>query len=181
MGIHTSEHKMEQRCSQLDEGYMKSDCSEIKPRLPFQTHGFGQFRPYEAWSAPVMVVTGPNKHRTTRQSMHSAGFPLYAMKEGVILPKNSSVFSAGISVNIPFGHFGKILPISGLVFKKGIVPILTIINENNTDDIKICLMNHSDSPHNVVNGDCIGQLVIQRYTVPRTLVSVENARVINIK
>jgi dUTP pyrophosphatase len=113
--------------------------------------------------------------------MHSAGFPLYAMKDGVVPSKNSAIFSAGISVDIPFGHFGKILPISGLVFKKGIVPILTIINENSTEGIKICLMNHTDSPHNVVNGDCIAQLVIQRYTVPRTLVSVEAARVINIK
>lgn len=161
--------------------YMKSDYSEIKPRIPFETHGFGQFRPYEAWAAPVMLVTGQNKHRTTRQSMHSAGFPLYAANGGVVLAKSSASFSVGISVDIPFGHFGKIEPISKLVFEKQVAPVSTIINENNPNIITICLLNHSYVPHEVIKGDCIGQIVIQRYTVPRTLLSVDAARVINIK
>jgi dUTPase len=95
-----------------------------------------------------------------------------ATNDGYITARGSTIFSTGISVNIPFGHFGRIEGFSTLA-EKLLVPIPLIIDENNSNIIDICLLNHSNKIHQIKKGDCIGQLIIARYVVPRVLKSIK--------
>tara|TARA_B100000795_G_C22735618_1_gene413229 strand:- start:659 stop:1144 length:486 start_codon:yes stop_codon:yes gene_type:complete len=148
--------------------FMKRDETILPPKLPFQTNGLGQLCHSDTWSSPIMTIQGHPNHIPRRPTMSSAGFSLYATNDGCITARGSTTFSTGISVNIPFGHFGRIEGFSTL-YEKLLVPIPLIIDENNPDIIDICLLNHSNKIHQIKKGDCIGQLIIARYVVPRVL------------
>ena len=146
------------------QSFLKYDPSPIEKKLPFETNGLGSFEPYSAWAQPSMVVKG-----TIRQgSMHSPGFSLVATVTAVIPANSNLTFSTNVSLNIPFGHFGRIEAIDCLLTKH-IVPFSQIIESNYCEKIKVCLRNYSDTDYSVNKGDAISQIIFQRYVTPRIL------------
>jgi dUTPase len=64
------------------------------------------------------------------------------------------------------GHYGKIEGISSLAFQHNIVSFGGIIDELDTNTIQIKMFNFGTGTYRVKRGDCIAQLIIQRYCVP---------------
>ena len=94
----------------------------------------------------------------------SAGMDLYSTKNTWIIPGQISVISAGIAISLPKGYEAQIRPRSGLAAKHGI----TVVNAPGTIDsdyrgeIKIILTNLSRQQHQVLRGNRIAQMVINR-------------------
>ena len=71
----------------------------------------------------------------------------------------------GIAISLPVGFEAQVRPRSGLAAKKGI----TVLNAPGTVDsdyrgeIKVILINHSDEPFTIKDGDRIAQMVIARH------------------
>jgi len=71
----------------------------------------------------------------------------------------------GLAIQLPPGYEGQVRPRSGLAAKRGI----TILNAPGTIDpgyrgeIKVILVNLSDSPQEIAPGDRIAQLVVAQY------------------
>lgn len=95
-----------------------------------------------------------------------AGLDLRAREDGVVAPGGGRLLMpTGISIAIPPGHAGFVLPRSGNALKHG----LTVANAPGLVDaayrgeIKVILLNTDpDEPFEVHRGDRIAQLVVQR-------------------
>ena len=97
----------------------------------------------------------------TKQTANSAGYDLYASEDVSIAAHKYAAVGTGISVEMPNNIEGQVRPRSGLAFKHGI----TVLNSPGTIDadyrgeIRVCLINHSDTDYDVHAGDRIAQIV----------------------
>lgn len=111
----------------------------------------------------------------TRGSPESAGLDLYSREAVTILPHGIVLISTGLAFELPVGYEGQIRPRSGLAFKAGV----TVLNAPGTLDsdyrgeLKVMLVNHSNSTCVINRGDRIAQLVIQRVEFPTLEVVAE--------
>ncbi len=96
-----------------------------------------------------------------------AGLDLVA-REGAVIPAGGGrmLMPTGISIAIPSGHCGLVLPRSGLALKHGVTVANTpgLIDAAYRGEVKVVLLN-TDSHHDyeVHRGDRIAQLLIQRF------------------
>lgn len=97
----------------------------------------------------------------------SAGMDLRAdlMQDVVMQPLSRALVPTGLFIELPAGTEAQIRPRSGLAFKQGV----TVLNSPGTIDadyrgeIKVLLVNLSDSPVTLSDGERIAQMVIARH------------------
>jgi dUTP pyrophosphatase len=113
-------------------------------------------------------IVNRSKHNLPGYStLLSAGMDLCAnLDEPVTLnPSERALIGTGLYIELPEGYEAQIRPRSGLALKKGI----TVLNSPGTIDadyrgeIGIILINHSDLPFLVNDGERICQMVISRH------------------
>jgi len=98
---------------------------------------------------------------------HAAGLDLKAeLAEAITLkPLQRSLVATGLFIELPVGYEAQIRPRSGLAFKNGI----TVLNSPGTIDadyrgeIKVLLVNVSDTDFVVNDGERIAQMVIAKH------------------
>jgi dUTP pyrophosphatase len=104
-----------------------------------------------------------------------AGLDLKSTVDAVLQPFQRSLIPCGISVAIPQGYAGFVVPRSGLTAKHGIsiVNAPGLIDSNYRGEIKVILVNlDPEQPFEIKRGDRIAQLVIME-TPPVKLVEVD--------
>ncbi len=97
----------------------------------------------------------------------SAGMDLRANieEETTLKPLERKLIPTGLFIELPLGYEAQIRPRSGLAFKFGV----TVLNAPGTIDadyrgeIKILLVNLSDTDFKINNGDRIGQMIIAQH------------------
>jgi dUTP pyrophosphatase len=101
------------------------------------------------------------------ETAHAAGMDMRAFtpEEIVIKPMQRLLVPTGLHIELPVGYEAQIRPRSGLAYKHGI----SIVNSPGTVDadyrgeIKVLLINLSDTDFVVNNGDRIAQMVIAKH------------------
>lgn len=101
------------------------------------------------------------------ETIASAGMDLRAcLEETVSLkPMERKLIPTGIHIELPVGYEAQIRPRSGLAFKHGI----SIVNSPGTIDadyrgeIKVLLINFSDTDFMISNGDRIAQMIVSQH------------------
>lgn len=97
----------------------------------------------------------------------SAGLDLRAnLEEDITLqPMERRLVPTGLSIALPEGYEAQVRPRSGLALKHGITLLNTpgTIDADYRGEIGVILVNLSDTPFNIADGDRIAQLVIARY------------------
>ena len=101
------------------------------------------------------------------ETEHAAGMDLRAFIETeiTIKPLQRVLFPTGLHIELPVGYEAQIRPRSGLAYKHGI----SIVNAPGTIDadyrgeLKVLLVNLSDTDFVVNNGDRIAQMVIAKH------------------
>jgi dUTP pyrophosphatase len=101
------------------------------------------------------------------ETAHAAGMDMRAFvtEEIVIKPMQRILVPTGLHIELPVGYEAQIRPRSGLAYKHGI----SIVNSPGTIDadyrgeIKVLLINLSDTDFVVNNGDRIAQMVISKH------------------
>lgn len=95
-----------------------------------------------------------------------AGLDLHAREDASIAARGGrALVPTGISIAVPAGHGGFLLPRSGLALKHGVTLANApgLIDAAYRDEVKVALVNTDpDSDYEVRRGDRIAQLVIQR-------------------
>ena len=89
----------------------------------------------------------------------SAGFDLYADETILVLPRNRTLVSIGLSMQIPLGYCGKIYSRSGLANKHAIFAFNGIIDPGFSGVVKVLLFNFSDEEYLVQKGTRIAQMI----------------------
>jgi dUTP pyrophosphatase len=101
------------------------------------------------------------------ETAHSAGLDLRAHLPAPLelSPLSRALVPTGLYMALPHGTEAQIRPRSGLAMKHGI----TVLNAPGTIDadyrgeVKVLLVNLSDSPYTLCPGDRIAQLVVAKY------------------
>jgi dUTP pyrophosphatase len=115
----------------------------------------------------IRIVNG-SKHKLPAYSTElSAGMDLLAnLEEPIILmPMDRKLIATGIFIELPAGYEAQIRPRSGLAIKKG----LTVLNAPGTIDadyrgeVKVILINLSDTACEIHDGDRIAQMILSRH------------------
>lgn len=117
-----------------------------------------------------MVVRVINKSQhplPNYESSGSAGMDLRAnLEEPVILgPLQRTIIKTGLFIELPIGYEAQVRPRSGLAAKRGV----TVLNSPGTVDadyrgeIGVILVNLSNEPFIIENGERIAQLVIAKH------------------
>ena len=90
------------------------------------------------------------------------GYDIYSSSENELIPKKVTFIETGISLQLPAGCGGFILPRSGLASKYSITSINSpgLIDPGYTGEFKIPLINHSDEVYNMKTNERFAQLVL---------------------
>lgn len=108
------------------------------------------------------------------ETVNSAGMDLRAyLPDGelFIKPMQRALVPTGLFMEIPVGYEGQVRPRSGLAIKSGI----TVLNSPGTIDadyrgeVKVILINLSDTDFVIKSGDRIAQLVIAKHEQPEVV------------
>ena len=94
-----------------------------------------------------------------------AGYDLRSVDEASLPPGGRALIRTGISVAIPGGYAGLVLPRSGLAMRHGVAPVNTpgIIDSGYRGEVMVPLVNHDpEATFRVERGMRIAQLVLVR-------------------
>lgn len=116
---------------------------------------------------PIKVINKSSHALPEYATPLSAGLDLRAnLEEAIVLePQAKALIPTGLFIELPDGYEAQIRPRSGLAFKHGI----TVLNSPGTVDadyrgeIKVLLINHSNEPFTIANGERIAQMVVAAY------------------
>ncbi len=114
----------------------------------------------------VRIVNQSKHPNPVYETKDSAGMDLRANLEFPITlkPLERTLVPTGLFIELPSGHEAQVRPRSGLAFKHG----LTVLNTPGTIDadyrgeIKVILVNLSNEPFEIQNGERIAQMVINQ-------------------
>jgi len=115
----------------------------------------------------IKVINQSNNPLPSYQTPYSAGVDLQANLTAplTIQPLQRMLVGTGLHIELPIGYEAQVRPRSGLALKHGI----TVLNSPGTIDadyrgeIKVLLINLSDTPFVVQHGDRIAQMVIAQH------------------
>ena len=115
-------------------------------------------------------IINRSKHVTpTYQTAGSAGMDLRADIDEpiVLLPLERSVVKTGLFIALPVGFEAQVRPRSGLAAKFGVTVLNTpgTIDADYRGEIGVILVNISNQPFTVQDGDRIAQLVIAEHAI----------------
>ncbi len=102
----------------------------------------------------------------TQAKSHDAGFDLYSLEPGILLPNERRLFKTGISLAIPPGYYGRIAPRSGLALKQGLDVMGGVCDSSYRGDIGVILLNTNggdESNHiRIEKGQKIAQIIFEK-------------------
>lgn len=115
----------------------------------------------------VKIINKSSHALPNYESIASAGMDLRAnLDEPIVLsPLGRTIVKTGLFIELPIGYEAQVRPRSGLAAKKGI----TVLNSPGTVDadyrgeIGVILVNLSNEPFTIENGERIAQLVIAKH------------------
>ena len=114
----------------------------------------------------------PRARLPTRAYDGDAGLDLYALDDGALAPGERASVRTGISVEIPEGQAGLVLPRSGLARRHGISVVNApgLIDAGYRGEVEVLLLNTDrSSSFSIAAGDRIAQLVIVSVQTPQVV------------
>jgi dUTP pyrophosphatase len=112
-----------------------------------------------------LVRLRPGAQLPVQARAGDAGFDLVADESALLAPGGGrAVVGTGLSVAIPEGHAGFVLPRSGLALSHGVTVLNApgLIDSGYRGELRVLLINTDpESPYEVQPGDRIAQLVVQ--------------------
>lgn len=117
----------------------------------------------------VRIINNSKHPLPSYQTSGSAGMDLRANLEAPIQVKSleRALVPTGLFIELPLGFEAQIRPRSGLAFKHGI----TVLNSPGTIDsdyrgeVKVLLVNLSDTTFIIENGERIAQMIIAKHEI----------------
>ena len=113
-----------------------------------------------------------NARTPFRASGSAAGFDLFSAESKLISPQDKAIVKTDIAIQLPMGTYGRISPRSGLAAKNFIDVAGGVIDQGYRGAIGVILVNHNTEAYQVIQGQRIAQLIIEKICMPR-LVEVQ--------
>ena len=133
-------------------------------------------RPFNTYSDDGSTIQfkklSKNARTPLRATRNAAGFDLFCAESKIILPRNRAIVKTDIAIQLPLGTYGRISPRSGLAAKNFIDIAGGVIDQGYRGPLGVILVNHNTEPFQVIQGQRIAQLIIEKICMPR-LVEVQ--------
>lgn len=115
----------------------------------------------------IKIINKSSNALPAYETAHAAGMDLRAFIEEqiIIKPLQRFLIPTGLFIELPVGYEAQIRPRSGLAYKHGV----TVLNSPGTIDadyrgeLKVLLVNLSDTDFVVNNGERIAQMVVAKH------------------
>ena len=109
-----------------------------------------------------IVLQNHNAKPPSKQHELDIGYDIYSLYEYELLPRRVTFIQTGISIQLPPGCGGFILPRSGLASKFSVTSINSpgLVDPGYTGEIKVPLINHSDETYYMKKNERFAQLVL---------------------
>mgnify|MGYP001011958409 CR=1 FL=1 len=122
---------------------------------------------YSYLTMQIKIINKSTHQLPAYETAHAAGMDLRANIEAqiIIKPLQRSLIPTGLFIELPQGYEAQIRPRSGLAYKHGV----TVLNSPGTIDadyrgeLKVLLVNLSDTDFVVNNGERIAQMVVAKH------------------
>lgn len=115
----------------------------------------------------VKIINDSSNPLPAYETPSSAGMDVRARLESPITlkPLQRALIPTGLRIQLPQGYECQVRPRSGLALKHGISLVNTpgTIDADYRGEIGIIVINLSDEPYTITNGERIAQLVIKEY------------------
>lgn len=115
----------------------------------------------------INIINQSNNSLPSYESESSAGMDLKAFTSNdiTINPLERTIIKTGLSMSLPIGYEGQVRSRSGLSIKHGICVLNSpgTIDSDYRGEIGVILINLSNDPFVISNGDRIAQLVIAKH------------------
>lgn len=116
----------------------------------------------------IVRVVNSSKHELPKyETTASAGMDLRAnLEKSIVLkPLQRTLVPTGLFIELPVGYEAQIRPRSGLAFKHGISVLNTpgTIDADYRGEIKVILVNLSDTDFEICDGERIAQMIISAH------------------
>ena len=121
----------------------------------------------DAQDLQIQLLT-PKGKTPTRSTSEVAGYDLYSSEDIKVPPRTRILVSTDIAIQVPPGTYGRIAPRSSISVKNCINIGARVIDKDYRGQIKILLINHSDTEFLVQQGDRIAQLILEHIKTPDT-------------
>lgn len=116
----------------------------------------------------VKIINRSGHELPAYETFSAAGMDVRACLETpvTLAPLHRALIPTGLRIQLPHGYECQVRPRSGLALKKGISIVNTpgTVDADYRGEIGVILINLSDTPFTVNDGDRIAQLVIGPYT-----------------
>ena len=114
----------------------------------------------------IVKRRSPKATLPRRASAKAAGYDLCSAVACKIAKGQRMIVSTELSITVPEGTYGRIAPRSGLAVKHGINVLAGVIDRDYTGEVGVVLVNHSDEPFVINEGDRVGQLIMEKIETP---------------
>jgi dUTP pyrophosphatase len=106
----------------------------------------------------------PKATLPSRNNVSDAGADLRSIENVIIPPLSRALINTGLSLEIPYGFYGRIAPRSGLAVKNGIDVLAGVVDSSYRGPLGIVLYNTDKEKEFVVNiGDRIAQIIFEQH------------------
>ena len=112
------------------------------------------------------VKLSSNIKTPTKATQFSVGLDIYSPNDYTIEPQSQLVIPTGLQVKIPQRHYGHLFSESGLAMQHSIHVGAGIIDSDYTGEIKILLLNLGTKPFQILTGNAIAQLILEKISMP---------------
>ena len=116
----------------------------------------------------VKIINRSSHALPAYETVNSAGMDLRANLDSPVelLPLHRQLLPTGLFIELPEGYEAQIRPRSGLAFKHGITVLNTpgTIDADYRGEIKVLLVNLSDQPFLINNGERIAQMIVAQHS-----------------
>lgn len=127
------------------------NCYECK-RL--KEHSLQVVRTTETSKLPIRATPG------------SAGYDLFSAVDIFVPAHGKVIVPTGLKIRVPFGHYGRIAPRSGLTVKYFLDIGAGVIDPDYSQLVGVVMFNFSDDGYQVQTGDRVAQLIIEKISTP---------------
>tara|TARA_B110000902_G_scaffold2919_1_gene3254 strand:+ start:145 stop:576 length:432 start_codon:yes stop_codon:yes gene_type:complete len=93
----------------------------------------------------------------------SAGLDLYTVDSVTIPSGQRALLRTGLAMSIPEGYVGLIWPRSKLAAKMGIDVLAGVVDSDYRGEVMISLLNTGFDPVEIMTGDKVAQIIIQKH------------------
>ena len=107
----------------------------------------------------------PQAYHPTRETPHSIGYDLRTPYDHLLPAKQTVKIPIGLMLGIPFRHYGRIAPKSGLAVKFSIDVLAGVIDSDYRGELIVVLINHGSVDVQLYAGQMVAQLILERATI----------------